>query len=206
MTRTGEVRIVPATPAIWDDVVAVFGTKGDPSRCWCQWFRMRNADWKHATTAANREALKQQVGDSNSGAPEPGLIAYVDGEPAGWCAVAPRAGYPRLERSLVMKALARDVDGDEFADPRVWSITCFVVRVDSRRKGLAGELVRSAVDFARAHGADVVEGYPVDIDRKSSVSSSELYHGALSMFVDAGFEVVAGRADSRPVVRLALGG
>jgi ribosomal protein S18 acetylase RimI-like enzyme len=205
VTTTGEIRIVPATRAIWDDVVAVFGTKGDPSRCWCQWFRMRNADWKHATTAANREALKEQVVGSERD-PAPGLIAYVDGEPAGWCAVAPRAGYPRLETSLVMKTLARTVDGDEFADPRVWSITCFVVRVNARRNGLAGELVRSAVDFARDHGADIVEGYPVDIDRKSSVSSSELYHGALSMFVDAGFEVVAGQGDARPVVRLELRG
>jgi GNAT superfamily N-acetyltransferase len=206
VTEPGGLRIVPATAAIWDDVVTVFGTKGDPSRCWCQWFRMRNAEWRQATTAANRGALRQQLDEASDGAPAPGLLAYADGEPAGWCAVAPRAGYPRLERSGVVKTLATAVASDDFSDPTVWAITCFVVRVDARRKGVASALAGSAVDFARDHGARLVEAYPVDVEQKASVSSSALYHGALSMFIDAGFEVVAGSGDPRPVVRLELSG
>jgi hypothetical protein len=41
MADTGaEVRIVPANEAGWEDLRAVFGTRGETSRCWCQRFKM----------------------------------------------------------------------------------------------------------------------------------------------------------------------
>jgi hypothetical protein len=133
--------------------------------------------------------------------PPPGVLAYRDGEPAGWCAVAPRPVYTRLRRS----ELFRGTPAVELDDPAVWSVTCFVVPVGHRRKGISAVLLDGAVRLARSGGARVVEGYPVDVAVKASPSSAELYHGPLSTFVAAGFREVRRPRPARPVVRLELG-
>ena len=89
-------------------------------------------------------------------------------------------------------------------DPDVWSLTCFVVRVGHRRQGVAGALLDGALELARSHGVRGVEAYPVDIAAKSSVSSSELYHGPLHLFLARGFREVARSGAARAMVRLDL--
>jgi GNAT superfamily N-acetyltransferase len=187
--------VAAATPDRWADVEIVFGTKGDPARCWCQWF-YAGAQATGAVAAANREALHARVQQG----PAPGVLAYRDDEPVGWCAVAPRPTYTRLPRSEVL----RGTPADELADPTVWSVTCFVVRVGHRRGGVARSLLDGAVVLARESGARVVEAYPIDVAAKRHTSSAELYHGPLSIFVSAGFREVARQRPSRPIVRLEL--
>jgi GNAT superfamily N-acetyltransferase len=186
------VMIADATAERWDDVVAVMGTRGDPSRCWCQWFRLRRPDFHDASVAQRRAALHTQA---DAPAP-PGVLVYdAEGVPSGWCAVAPRADYPRLTTYRV--AATDDEDG-------LWAVTCFLVRVGARRQGLAEILLDGAVDLARRHDARVVEAYPVDTTARAA-SSAELFHGPLSVFLGAGFREVGARAaPARPVVRLAL--
>ena len=187
------VTVVDATADRWDDVVAVMRTRGDPSRCWCQWFRLPRADFDATRVAQRRAALAEQVA-----APvPPGVLGYDDdGVPSGWCAVAPRAEYPRLTTSRVARA-ATDEDG-------LWAVTCFVVRTDARRRGLATALLDGAVGLARRHGARLVEAYPLDTTVRA-VSTAELYHGPLSVFLRAGFTEVGARTwAARPLVRLAL--
>ena len=200
------MRVRPATAQLWDDVTTVFGTRGDPARCWCQWFRMRNDGWKVATTASNRAALRAQLdaaADGRSGgSPPPGVLAYTDDEPVGWCAIAPRASYARVLASPMLRAARRTAT--ETDDSDVWSLTCFVVRVGHRRQGVAGALLDGALELARSHGARGVEAYPGDIAAKASVSSSELYHGPLQLFEARGFREVARSGAARAVVRLDL--
>ena len=51
--------------------------------------------------------------------PGPGVLAYVDDAPAGWCSVAPRSSYRRLLNSRTIPILdERDA----------WVAVCFVVR------------------------------------------------------------------------------
>jgi hypothetical protein len=176
-------------------VEVVFGTRGDPARCWCRWF-YAGAQVDAGSAAANRDALQADVRRG----PPPGVLAYRDAEPVGWCAVAPRPGYTRLPRSEVL----RGTPAGELADPAVWSVTCFVVRVGHRRAGVAAALLDGAVGLARESGARVVEAYPVDVAAKGRTSSAELYHGPLSMFLAAGFREVARPRPARPVVRLEL--
>jgi ribosomal protein S18 acetylase RimI-like enzyme len=191
-----DVAVHRLTPERWDDAVMVFGTRGDPARCWCQWFRMRSSAWEDSRTATNKAALQAQTDDG----PPPGLLAYVDAEPAGWVAVAPRAGYERLQHSpKVLRTVGEDLDDDS-----VWAVTCFVVRTGFRRQGIAVALLDAAVAFARKHGARVVEGYPVDVASRTSVSSSELFHGSLTLFTGAGFTEVGRYGSAGPVVRLGL--
>jgi GNAT superfamily N-acetyltransferase len=194
--HAGAVDVAPATPARWADVEVVFGTRGDASRCWCQWFYADSQVAAGARAEANREALREQVRQG----PPPGVLAYRGGEPVGWCAVSPRPTYTRLPRSEAL----RGTPEDELADPAVWSVTCFVVRVGHRRGGVAAALLDGAVGLARESGARVVEAYPVDVAAKARTSSAELYHGPLSTFLAAGFREVARPRPTRPVVRLEL--
>jgi GNAT superfamily N-acetyltransferase len=187
------VMTADATAERWDDVVAVMGTRGDPSRCWCQWFRHQRPDFYVTTTPQRRGDLQAQMG----AAVPPGVLVYDDdGVPSGWCAVAPRADYPRL-LTYPMAASTEDEDG-------LWAVTCFLVRVGRRKQGLADVLLDGAVDLARRQGARIVEAYPLDTSVRAA-SAPELRHGPLSVFLGAGFREVGVRpAPARPVVRLAL--
>jgi GNAT superfamily N-acetyltransferase len=183
-----ETTITPIADVPWADVQQVFGTRGDPSRCWCQWFKMSNAEWQNSGREVCEPLLRSQ--------PDTGLLAYLDGEPVGWVAVEPRTHYPVLLRSKVVKPSTEPTDASD-----VWSITCFVVRVGYRKQGVSKALVHAAVAHATAGGARVIEGYPVDPAEKK-VSSADVYHGSLSIFEAAGFEVVARPSAGRALVRL----
>lgn len=191
MSDQRAIEVRPATDDRWEDVVTVMGTRGDPSWCWCQFFRLRGKAWEAARAQDNRKALQEQVCSANV---PPGVIAYRDAEPVGWCAVAPKSDYPRVVAS---RTTGDDVEG-------VWSVTCFVVRVGHRRKGVGRELLAGAVELARAQGAAVVEGYPVDVTARSSVSAAELFHGSLTLFTGAGFTEVSRPSAGRAVVQLEL--
>ncbi|UNX53679.1 GNAT family N-acetyltransferase [Georgenia sp. TF02-10] len=175
----------------------VFATRGDPARCWCQWFRCPAAEYRQ-TTPAERRA--RTAADLAAPGPSPGVVATVDDEPVGWCAVAPWSAYPRLRTSRTAGA-GRHEPGDDRAG--VWAVTCFVVRVGHRRAGVGRALLRAAVEHARVHGAAVLEGYPVDTT-VARPSSAELFHGALSTFLAQGFTEVARPTPARAVVRLTL--
>lgn len=194
MTETAPLRIVAANAAPWADVRRVFGERGDPAGCFCQYFKVDNATWEARDVPAFERALCAQAAEPGPG---PGVIAYLGEEPVGWCAVEPRSATPRILRSRVGQA------SEEEDRPGLWAVTCFVVRVGFRRRGVAAALLEGAVAHAREHGAEVVEGYPVDT-RGSRMSSADLYHGPLSAFQAAGFETVARPSATRALVRLVL--
>src|SRR4051794_3545058 len=87
-TSSAELRVVPARDAPFADVEAVFGTKGDPAHCWCQWYKIPGSDWRSVGDGARRERLAAQLAAPGTG---PGLLAYDGDTPVGWCAVEPRA-------------------------------------------------------------------------------------------------------------------
>ncbi len=198
--NTAELRVVPVIDAPWDDVRTVFGTRGDPSTCWCQFFKVDPATWKEQDVAFFERSLCEQVDAARAASTAgPGVLAYLGHVPVGWAAVEPRPAYPRVLRSGVIPASA-EPDHD---DVSVWAVTCFVVRVGYRRRGVAAALLTGAVDEARRGGARVVEAYPVDTGGQK-VSSADLYHGPLSAFEAAGFEITGQPVEGRAVVRLAL--
>ncbi|ACQ79909.1 GCN5-related protein N-acetyltransferase [Beutenbergia cavernae DSM 12333] len=193
----GDGMLTTSSPA-FEDVAAVMGTRGDASRCWCQFFRLTNAAMRPLAVDDLRERMRTDLATDG---PSPGVVATLDGEPVGWCAVAPWSAYPRLWTSP--SALGADVERGSSQRDGVWSVTCFVVRPGHRRRGLARTLLRAAVEHARSHGAHTVEAYPVDPGTRR-VSSNELYHGTVSLFEGAGFTVVSSPRPGRAVVRLAL--
>ncbi|MGZ5368487.1 GNAT family N-acetyltransferase [Aeromicrobium sp.] len=197
MESAPDLRIVPVAETPWGDVVKVFGTRGDPAGCWCQYFKISNSQWNEGAREVFHSMLRRQATASSPG---PGLIAYADGEPAGWCAVEPRTRYPRILSSRIAKSGRIEPDDDE----SVWAITCLVVRAAHRRRGISAALVKAAVEQARRGGARVVEGYPVDTSDRAKPSAADLYHGTVSAFDAAGFGIVARPKPGRAVMRLAL--
>jgi GNAT superfamily N-acetyltransferase len=189
------IAVVSVADAPWSDVRTVFGERGDPARCWCQFFKVGNAEWSEGRDRLEG-LLCEQVRDQSI---PPGVIAYLDDEPVGWCGIEPRPSYPRILRSQVVTRGSEERLDDE----SVWAVTCFVVRIGYRRRGVSAELLRAAVEQAGRLGARVIEGYPIDT-REKKASSADLYHGALSLFERAGFEIVSRPSPGRAVVRLVL--
>lgn len=177
----------PLTPERWNELVVLFGEKGAYSGCWCMWFRETSREFSERGNAGNRQALQEIVRQGRV----PGLLAYRDGRPVGWCSVAPRGEFGRLNRSPTLKP----VD-----DRPVWSVVCFFVERPHRRRRVAEDLLRAAVDYAARRGARLVEAYPVDTsDRK--FRSADLYTGTVDLFRAAGFTEVARRSEARPIMR-----
>ena len=183
-----EIEIHPATPDRWGDIEDVFAGKGDPGKCWCAYWYCSARDFKANWGPANKPVLEERVRDGL----EPGVIAYVAGDPAGWAGVAPREKFDRLVRAK--KNLA-PVD-----ERPVWSLNCLVVRREFRRQGLMRPLIRGAVEFALSKGAIAVESYPVDTgDNKPMVW--DLYLGTISAYEDCGFVEVAARGPRQKIMR-----
>ncbi|SEE42583.1 Acetyltransferase (GNAT) family protein [Arthrobacter alpinus] len=174
----------PATPERWDDVATVFGTRGNPSWCACQYFI--DPEWNRGGEA-NMQSLREQV---DSARPAPGLIAYQDGDPVGWIQVSPSSRFPRFKPR-----------GHE-PDDGVWAVTCFVVRVGHRGTGVATALLHGALDHARGHGASMIRARPSDTT-VADKSNADLFTGILSTFAAAGFTEL-NRNRSRVLVELKL--
>jgi GNAT superfamily N-acetyltransferase len=189
---------VTTAPALWPDVETLFGVRGDPSRCWCRFFTLTASEYNNTTPAERKSQLRARF---DSDEPEPGVMAYLEGNPVGWCAVEPRSCYPRIERSQLMRAAAPQLAA--LPNPgAIWSVSCFVVAPGHRRQGIAAALLQAAVEHAFAHGAGSVEGYPVDPVARPKAGPADLYHGPLSVFLDAGFSLVDTTTPGRAVVRL----
>ncbi len=185
-----DLTIHPLTPDRWDDLVTLFGEKGGTGGCWCMYNRQTNAEYEAGKGAANRRSFEEIVASGRV----PGLLAYAGEQPVGWVSIAPREEYARLARSRVMKP----VD-----DVPVWSITCFVIDKHHRGEGVATALLDAAVEYARDQGAVAVEGYPVE-PRKDTMPAVFAWMGFASMFEKSGFEEIARRSDTRPLMRRTL--
>jgi GNAT superfamily N-acetyltransferase len=183
-TDAGSVECFPLTPDRFPDIEEVFGERGTARRCFCM--HWRRPDGGFQDTRDNRARFS----DITEQGPPPGLVGYLDGRPVGWVQVGPIDDFPTILRSRLFKP----VD-----DTPTWSINCFVVKVGHRRRGIGLGLLTAAVDYAKQCGARVIEAYPVDGDRSSSV---DYFTGTMGMFDSHGFVELIRRNDTRPIVRL----
>jgi GNAT superfamily N-acetyltransferase len=173
-----DLDIRPLTGETWTALTSLFEEGGDPSWCWCQFWRSSGFNPNRAEQkAVDRASLEAQA----RGPLPPGLVALdPEGRAVGWVSVGPRAEFEHLERSRVRPRLD---------DVPVWAILCFVVSRRARHQGVAGQLLDAAVRFAREHGAPAIEAYPVDTSQGKPTPPT-LYTGTLSTFERAGFRVM----------------
>jgi GNAT superfamily N-acetyltransferase len=181
---------LPLSPDRWPDFETFFGRHRAVNGCWCMWWRITRKEFEANHSASNKAAMQAivEAGDV------PGLLAYDGDSPVGWISVAPRADFPVLGRSPILKP----VD-----DQPVWSIVCFFIHKAYRGQGLTARLIEAAVDYAAAHGATIVEGYPI-APRPDEGPHIYSFTGFLSTFQAAGFVEVARRSERRPIMRLHL--
>ena len=155
------------------------------------YWRRPAAEYNGGKGRGNRDALRRLV----AGGRTPGLLAYRRAVPVGWCALAPREAYPRLERARVLKRID---------DSPVWSVVCLFVAKPYRREGVSVALLEGAAGFASSRGARILEGYPVE-PRRGPLADPFAWTGTASAFRAAGFREAARPAPTRPIMRRALG-
>jgi GNAT superfamily N-acetyltransferase len=181
------ITILPATPRRWPDIEAMFGERGACGGCWCMAWRRDPSAWRAGKYLGNKRAFKHLVLTGQ----EPGVLAYLQPTPIGWCAVAPRGEYSYLHRSRVLRPVDQAL---------VWSVSCLFVLKQYRRQGVSSVLLKGAVAHANSQGATIVEGYPME-PYTEHVPDPFLWTGTRSSFERAGFVEVARRSKNRPIMR-----
>jgi GNAT superfamily N-acetyltransferase len=175
--KVAPIEIVPLSQDAWPALAELFEAGGDPRWCWCQFWRKPGSSWANTTPDDNRADLAALVGSD----PAPGLVAMRDGVAVGWVGLGPREDFPRLGRSRTIPQLPGE---------RPWTVNCFTVAPEARGAGVAAALLSAAVNYARAHGAGLVEGYPVDTGG-GRIPASNAFLGTVGMFERAGFTVAS---------------
>ncbi len=156
------------------------------SFCYCQCFYEdhEKLNWKEQTATRNRQTactrLKAQTMQ--------GYLAYIDGQPVGWCGAAPR----HLLRAL-------DDEPTPNAD-QVGAIVCFLVAPSHRGKGIAKALLDSACSGLAAQGLSIAEANP----RPDAKTDAENHVGPLNLYLSAGFEIDREDDDGSVYVRRSL--
>jgi GNAT superfamily N-acetyltransferase len=198
---TGDIRVVPANQVSCEDLQTVFGARGSAAICQCQRFKLAPREaFKSYPIAERRRRLEEQTNcGRRSATTTSGLVAYVDREPVGWCAVEPRPAYEGLLRVYRVPWEGRTEDK---TDESVWAVTCVFSRAGFRRRGIGYALARAAVDFAHERGARALEAYPMLTRPDQDITWGELHMGTRSMFAAAGFDEVSRPSPRRAVMRI----
>ncbi len=179
------------TPSRFADFESLFGERGACGGCWCMFWRASRTEFEANKGEGNRRAMQSLV---ESGG-RPGVLAYADGSPIGWCSFAPRTAYPALARSRILKP----VDSQP-----VWSVSCLFVHKDWRRRGVSVSLLKAAARQVAKEGGRILEGYPVE-PKQDKAPPAFIWTGTASAYLAAGFEEVARRSKTRPIMRSLVG-
>ncbi len=185
-----ELDFHPVTSERWVDLEKHFGPRGAIGGCWCMWWRIKRAEFEKQQGDGNHEAMCSIV----EAGKVPGILAYSAGEPVAWCSIAPRGEFSVLDRSPVLKRVDHQP---------VWSIVCFFMAKDYRHQGLSAIMLQAAVEYASQHGARIVEGYPIE-PKKDRTPDIYAFTGMASTFKKLGFQEVARRSESRPIMRYVI--
>jgi GNAT superfamily N-acetyltransferase len=186
-TTSKALKFHPLTAERWKDFEKLFGARGACGGCWCMWWRITAKKFEAQKGEPNRKAMRKIVKKGTV----PGLIGYQGDQPVGWCSVAPREHFPRLERSKILKR----VD-----DAAVWSVVCLFVAKPFRRKGVSTAMLEAAKKYVKKQRGKIVEGYAVE-PKKDAMPDAFAFHGLASAYRKAGFKEVARRFETRPIMR-----
>ncbi|NND00010.1 MAG: GNAT family N-acetyltransferase [Gammaproteobacteria bacterium] len=178
----------PLTKDNWRDFERLFGERGGCGGCWCMLWRLSPQEFKASKGDANRQSMRRLAKSKRA----PGVLVYRSNRSIGWCAIAPRDEYPALGRSRILKPID---------DRAVWSVSCFFIDRAHRKQGVSVPLLKAAVEFARAHGATMVEGYPVD-PVADDYPAAFAWTGIAKSFQRAQFKECLRRSPTRPIMRI----
>ena len=178
----------PVIHGRWNDLEQLFGVRGACGGCWCMLWRTSRKEFESSKGEGNKLAMKDIVESGEV----PGILAYHEGKPVGWCSIGPRDRFPALSRSRILKPLD---------DRPCWSITCLFTEKSYRKKGLSIQILKAASGYAFSQGAELVEGYPVEPKSEKDVPPVFAWTGISGAYIQAGFTEVARRSPTRPIMR-----
>jgi len=182
-----KIEFHPLTYERWSDFELLFGDKGACGGCWCMWWRLKRSDFERQKGSGNKQIMKKLIKSGEI----PGIIAYYDNQPIGWCSVSPREQFSTLERSRILKR----VD-----DKPVWSVVCFFIAKPYRKIGLTKGFLSFVIKYCKERGVKIIEGYPIQ-PKKSEIPDVFVWTGFASAFQKVGFKEVARRSETRPIMR-----
>lgn len=180
----------PVTSELWSDFTRLFGERGACSGCWCMHWRQSSKESSESKGAPNKRAMKKIIDRGEI----PGIMAYSDGEPIGWCSVGPRETFSRLARARSLKPID---------DKPVWSVVCLFVAKGNRQQGVSVELLKAAAKYVKSQGGKIVEGYPYE-PSEGKWPDPFVYTGLVPAFKRAGFTEVARPSATRAIMRRVL--
>ena len=183
-------KLYTVTKENWKDFEKLFGKKGACAGCWCMYWRISSSQWKKQQGSGNKRAIKKLIFSNIT----PGILAYDNEQPIGWCSVAPREEFIRLESSRILKP----VD-----DKPVWSVVCFFIDKTYRKRGVSVELLNAAKKYVKSKHGKIIEGYPVE-PKEGKYPDTFAYTGLAKAFTQAGFKEVIRRSETRLIMRLYL--
>jgi GNAT superfamily N-acetyltransferase len=184
--------IEPLTKNNWNKFTELFGTKGACGNCWCMYYRLPKKDFVDGKkNDGNKSEMKKIVWDSKP----TGIIGFYKGQPIAWCAFAPREVYLKVENSRVHKRIDYKA---------VWSIPCFFIQKDFRRKGFSVAMLKAIIQYAKENNIGIIEAYPA-IPTKEVLPDSFAWTGLFKSFERAGFKIVDHTSKNRPMVRCYIG-
>ena len=179
----------------WPDLGKLFEKPGvgDAWWCWCTHHHVRSYSlpehkrlWTRAENAVRNHREKRKL--VNKGQSH-GILVYAKGEPIGWCQYGPKQELPRVDNTQKYRKLALDNSKD-----KLWRITCFVVKKNYRRRGVASLALKAALEAIRKKGGGLIEAYPVS---KTDQGSNYFYPGKVTMFEKPGFKLVGPLSNGR---------
>ena len=174
----------------WNDFTELFGEKGGCAGCWCMYWRVRRKLYEQNKGDGNKRAIKKIITSGTI----PGILAYKNSNPVGWCSVAPRDDFRVLENSRVLKRI------DE---KPVWSVVCFFIKKEFRGNGVSINLLEAAKKYVKDKGGKIIEGYPIE-PKQAKFPEAFAWVGLASAFRKAGFKEIARRSETRPIMRFIL--
>ena len=184
-----ELRCEPATAERFSDLPAVLGERGGPGGCWCMFWRLQSADWQAGNPTQRKTAFADRLAES----PPPGVLGYFDDRPVGWCAVAPRHEYPRMQSSPTFGPVDDTPSG-----------RCRACSSTARRADAVSGLRSSLLRWRWRRPTEPRPSTPSRSRRAARAVRATSTRARPSMFAPLGFTEIARRKPERPIVRLAL--
>lgn len=171
------ITIKSLSPDLLDDFLfffdhVVFTDHPDWSVCYCYSFHFTGSkeEWNGKN---NRSSVIQLISEKKM----TGYLAFVGGEPVGWCNVNNRLNYQRLLKYYELS---------DIQNANVCAIVCFLVRPEFRRRGVAQKLLDQIIIDYAYRDYDYVEAYP----GKNKLSCEDQYMGPLGLYKKNGFKIL----------------
>ncbi len=171
-----EIKFLPLCSSNLNDFEMLFNSCDQCKECWCMNHRLDPKDVLigEAAKMANRKLVNEDKIF--------GILAYLDEECIGWCAVDPLKN--QLGHDYCLEKGIPD-------DLKPWSIHCVYIKPSARGKGISAGLVNSALKLAKQNGAKEVYSFPIPEENISKFPKDEAeFSGRSSTFRKLGFSKI----------------